>query len=192
MVGFTCRMDGKCCRIYWVPVTHLDVFRIVYYGDFKPEEFLKPHEGPSSSIPSIKTRRREYCLALRQDMNKCVFLLDNGKCSIHEFKPLTCRFYPFVYVTRNGKAIDIDVYSKALGKCPGLVMDKNPINTSLRNQLLRLANIRLIEIKLYHEAISNLLYEFNSNPSIQETIDFLVDKAKKDYYKLRANKLWVK
>jgi len=192
MVKFICRMDGKCCKAYWVPVTHLDVFRIIYYGDFKPEEFLKPHEGPSSSIPSIKTRKREYCLALKQDISRCVFLLDNGKCSIHEFKPLTCRFYPFVYVTRNGRAVSIDIHSKALGNCPGLIMDRNPIDTDLKNQLLRLANIRLIEIKLYREAINNLLSEFNGNPSIQEAIDFLIDKARKDYYRLRADNLWIK
>jgi len=192
MVRFNCRMDGQCCKIYWVPLTHLDVFRIVYYGDFKPEIFIKPHTGSSSSVPSIKTKRREYCLSLKQNMGGCVFLLDNGKCAIHEFKPLTCRFYPFMYVTRNGRVVDIDVYSKALGRCPGLIMDRNPIDTDLKKKLLVLANVRLTEIRLYREAIRILLDEFNGNPSIEEAIEFLLDKARKDYHMLSISKLWIK
>lgn len=185
-------MDGRCCRVYWVPVTHLDVFRIVYYGDLKPRGFLRLHVDASSNTPSIKIKGREYYLALKRSVNRCVFLLDNGKCSIHEFKPLTCRFYPFVYITRNGKAVDIDVCSKALGSCPGLVMDRAPINKDLKEKLLAVANVRITEIKLYREAIHRLLAEFNGKPSFEDAVEFLLDEARRDYYKLKEAKLWVK
>jgi len=31
MVSFQCKNDGNCCKKYWVPLTHLDIFRSVSY-----------------------------------------------------------------------------------------------------------------------------------------------------------------
>lgn len=71
-------------------------------------------------------------------------------------------------------------------------MDRNPIDIDLKKKLLVLANVRLTEIRLYREAIRILLDEFNGNPSIEEAIDFLIDKARKDYHMLSISKLWIK
>ena len=192
MVEFICKMDGKCCRAYWISVTHLDAFRIMHYGDFKPKEFLRSHTSTSSSLPSIRIESTEYYLALRKEKNVCVFLLDSGKCSIHEFKPLTCRFYPFVYSARGSKAIDINICGDAIGSCPGLIRDRKPIDNDLKRKLLAIANARLAETNLYRDAIGKLLAEFNATPSFEEAIEFLLDEARKDYHKHKAAGLWMK
>jgi hypothetical protein len=32
VVSFRCRLDGSCCKKYWIPVIHLDLWRLYYYG----------------------------------------------------------------------------------------------------------------------------------------------------------------
>lgn len=73
--------------------------------------------------PKVKLRNGQYYIVLRKRIDgSCIFNEWRGDkliCSIHEFKPLTCRFYPFIYFWGNG-VLHFELYSKAVGYCPGV------------------------------------------------------------------------
>ena len=91
---FVCLMCGNCCRFGIIELSEDDVKRIGShgYGGF--------HERENDEI------------RLRKANGKCVFLED-GKCSIHDFKPEVCRRFPFF--TFLGVS-----YARGLHTCPGL------------------------------------------------------------------------
>ncbi len=198
MVTFRCLKRGLCCIKYWVPVTHLDLLRLEMYGDIDPEEVVCLRDArlsrAHSRIPKLLFRGRERYLALRTRLGGgCVFLLDSGKCSVHPFKPLVCRFYPFVYSVRPDGSIEISVSESAAKECPGLVLDGGPIDERIRASLARLARVRLRELELYRRAAAEWSGELDhSRARLSELVEFLMERARRDFLALRAEGLWVK
>jgi len=95
---------AECCRTFVITVTSFDVLRIAENTGKKPEDF--------SYLRRLDMLRYEdnmlvechddkfpdyYLLSLKS--HPCIFLKDDV-CSIHEFKPASCRLYP---VMGNGK-----------------------------------------------------------------------------------------
>jgi len=125
-VRFRCVLCGECCRRYWVPVTHVDVARIMKHTGLRPRDFLALfHKDMASDweYPTVKLRGGEYYVILRKRLDgTCVFnkwVGDKLICSIQEFKPNTCRFYPFLYWIEEG-VVKFQVFDGAIGYCPGL------------------------------------------------------------------------
>jgi len=119
VVTFKCRLDGSCCKKYWIPVTHLDLWRLYYYGgivDLENYVRLAESSDPGSDPKPVLFNGEYKHLALAERGDGCVFL-ENGKCQVHSYKPLVCRFYPFVYYVKEDGDIGIDVNEKAVGEC---------------------------------------------------------------------------
>lgn len=91
---FTCVMCGNCCRFGIIELSPGDVKRIESHGY---RSFYDKNGGE---------------ILIRKADGKCVFL-ENGICSIHEFKPDVCGSFPF-----------FDYYgipfARALDTCAGL------------------------------------------------------------------------
>jgi len=196
MVLFHCLRCGVCCTRYWIPLSHLDLFRLEFYGDVDVYFAVVLRNifiyRSSKHYPVIEFKDRKYYLSLRNFHGRCIFLSDSGECLVHGFKPLACRFYPFKYTVMNND-ISIEVEKTAVRKCPGLILDDKPIAGDIWRQLLMLARLRIIELNLYDKTVDEWnKYFSNKYNSLITLIDFLFERARRDFKTLSKNGLWIK
>lgn len=199
MVIFRCLLKGHCCKKYWIPVTHLDLLRLhIYAGiEIKPST-INLYESSlyeDLSYPRVIFKNEGYFLALNsKDDGSCIFLSKEGKCSVHPYKPLVCRFYPFVYVEKEND-VDIEINENAVGECPGLIIDKRPIPDSIKRDLIRLAQARILELRMW----GRVAEEWNSSEYSKKEFDevaekfleFIMGHAEEDRKKLVESGLWI-
>ena len=196
MVDFYCTKCGTCCTKYWIPLSHLDLFRLKFYGSIDIYSAIVLRNifvcGSSKHYPAIVFDGHMYYLSLKSLHGRCIFLSDNGECLVHGFKPLACRFYPFKYTVMNND-ISIEVEKTAVRKCPGLILDDKPIAGDIWRQLLMLARLRIIELNLYDKTVDEWnKYFSNKYNSLITLIDFLFERARRDFKTLSKNGLWIK
>lgn len=109
-VGFACNRCGRCCGDTEDTVRHVlllksDTNRISKETSLDVHEFADEIVGFEPYIYEMK----------KPEDGKC-FFLKNNRCTIYEFRPLICRFYPFEL--RN---LGNDRYSFAYtNDCPGI------------------------------------------------------------------------
>lgn len=88
---FSCKVCGKCCRKREEPImlTGYDVFRIAKGLGIEMTEVITKYTigyvGNTSKLP---------VLILKERQDGSCSLLRNGKCMVHENKPLVCAIYP--------------------------------------------------------------------------------------------------
>jgi len=196
MVDFYCTKCGTCCTKYWIPLSHLDLFRLKFYGSIDIYSAIVLRNifvcGSSKHYPAIVFDGHMYYLSLKSLHGRCIFLSDNCECLVHGFKPLACRFYPFKYTVMNND-ISIEVEKTAVRKCPGLILDDKPIAGDIWRQLLMLARLRIIELNLYDKTVDEWnKYFSNKYNSLITLIDFLFERARRDFKTLSKNSLWIK
>lgn len=184
-----------------IPVTHLDLLRLKIYGGIDitlSMLSLKDREryDLGGLYPPIKLWGREYYIALasREEDRSCIFLLSDGRCSVHEFKPLVCRLYPFVYYVKKSSDIDIAVIKKAVGEYPGLIVDSEPIPADVVEHLKRLARVRREELSLWNSAILewNSKQGYSEDAGLGSFLDFALKKAEAHRKELDSWGMWIK
>ncbi len=154
---FRCLRKGFCCRRYWIPVTHLDLARIIHFAKVDLEEIIDLKSvdiyGNYPQIPQALIDGKPHYLSLKErDDGSCIFLdPSTGSCRVHSVKPLVCRFYPFTYRIA-GDQIIVTVAEGAVGACPGLVDDDAPMDPRIVEEVKRLAKIHLFEVGLWKAA----------------------------------------
>lgn len=88
--------SARCCRLYAIPVTHIDVQRIVEHTLRPASDFIVSSETDfADEMPVAYLQGRPSQLVLRRVDDACVFL-DGDRCCIHEVAPSVCRMYPYV------------------------------------------------------------------------------------------------
>jgi len=102
---FRCTDCGNCCTDTLVPVTHLDIKRLML-GTKLPAsqiaEFYKSSEfadeGEGLQFVELDLGARVMCLKKRYDEKEereaCKFYRDQ-RCTVYEHRPVTCRVWPF-------------------------------------------------------------------------------------------------
>jgi len=193
MVSFRCRLDGSCCRKFWIPVIHLDLWRLYYYGGYYDlENYVRLIEcsDPSSDPKPLLFNSEYKHLALTEHNNGCVFL-ENGKCKVRPYKPLVCRFYPFVYVEKESGEIEIEVNERAVGECPGLLINDKPIEPVIADYLKKIAKIRILELKLWGRVVEDWNREHGRSSSLSKLVDYVLIRAREDFKELISKKLWI-
>jgi len=125
-VRFKCTLCGECCRRYWITVTVDDLLAILINSGLRPSEVSALYNANVAGdwqAPRIRLRDGYYYLVLRKRVDgSCIFNEWRGDrmiCTIHSYKPLTCRFYPFIYHWVDDK-LYFELYDKAMGYCPGV------------------------------------------------------------------------
>ncbi len=90
--------DGRCCLSHVVPVTGADVRRIRDATEASPDSFTD-----FVSVADLESTHHDvalddgyHYLVLKREDDACI-LLENDRCSIHEYKPMLCRLYPFFH-----------------------------------------------------------------------------------------------
>lgn len=177
-VRFSCAQCGECCRLYWVPVTHRDIERISHRTGLRPADFTAPI--PKSvvgewGLPSFLLDDGEHYLILRKRLDGfCVFISpEEGKfrCAIYDARPLTCRFYPFVYIS--GEPIRFELAEDAPALCPGI--GRGPAVSF--GSVARFAVQREKELEEYKALVNRwnrLVLSGAVRPSFEVYLDFLL------------------
>lgn len=104
-LGFRCTECGNCCSDTFVPITDLDVRRLMDGTGMKAEDivtFFAPDDfedkGEGLSFANLDGGRFTLGLQKRHDKangrDACKFFRDN-RCSVYEHRPVTCRVWPF-------------------------------------------------------------------------------------------------
>jgi len=115
--------DGRCCKRYYVTLTHCDIGRIRDAGH-DPIDFLScvPVGDIESPHADIRLGGSYHYLTLKRDEGgRCLFARDEGgtiQCTIHGSHPMSCRIYPFDPLT--GGARRRHICAKVDEGSPGL------------------------------------------------------------------------
>jgi len=195
MVRFRCLMEGDCCRKYWIPIIHTDLYRLHVYGHIGVRQLVEcvdlyPCDEEDRRFKPLKFGGELVYLALKSNDDGCVFLSRDGKCSVHGFKPLVCRFYPFLYVVREDGGVDIELNEKAVGECRGLEIDDLQIPHEIQVALKSLAKARLREIELWNEAVDEIARASGDLRDKELLIKNLLRRAEADKEGLCKEGLW--
>lgn len=111
-LDFSCQSCGNCCKYFDINITHLDIERILKNRpDLIAKDFVSFIQADTNKDTEKESfistyGRREIALKKKKETKSCVFLNENNMCSIHDFKPLVCRVWPFSY--EKGKISWID------------------------------------------------------------------------------------
>lgn len=90
--------SARCCRLYAIPVTHLDVARLVEHTLRPATEIVEASPDDfADEMPVAYLEGQPAQLVLRRsaDGEACVFL-DGDRCQVHAQAPSVCRMYPYV------------------------------------------------------------------------------------------------
>ncbi|MEL9990333.1 MAG: YkgJ family cysteine cluster protein [Thermoproteus sp.] len=181
---FKCLLCGECCRLYWVPLTHKDLARIYEKTGLPPQKFAAavPKDAVGDwGLPAFYlSERREHYLALRKRVDGfCFFVkLQGGRfvCSIYDVRPLTCRFYPYVYVP--DRVVRFELLEEARTFCPGV--GRGPVYELSREAEAALA--REAEMEEYKSIVAawNALVLFDGvEPTFERFLEFLLERARR-------------
>jgi len=196
MVRFRCLMEGDCCKKYWIPIIHTDLYRLHVYGRIGVRQLvdcvdLYSCDDDDRRFKPLKFGGELVYLALKSNEGGCVFLSRDGKCSVHGFKPLVCRFYPFLYVVKEDGDVDIELNEKAIEECRGLEIDDPRIPLEVKETLRTLAKARLREIELWNEVVGEIEKANSDVRDVESLIKKLLLRADVDKEGLGKEGLWV-
>ncbi|MFX1398406.1 MAG: YkgJ family cysteine cluster protein [Promethearchaeota archaeon] len=93
-----CNDCGICCMETQMPISIQDISRILENVDYRIE------------INDFSLKSEEGYYQLRNIDNRCFFFdIAEKKCSIYEFRPRGCMFYPLVFDLEKNKCILDDI-----------------------------------------------------------------------------------
>lgn len=153
MARFHCTACGNCCRTVRVPLTDADLRRLVAGTGRSPHELLELATsetidlvGEPSSVVSLREGAR--VLLLKHDADGCIFLQQDGLCSVHPLRPTSCRTYPLEPTFgRRGGLKRLRLLQSGV-ECPYTLTEKpNAV------ALLELHRRRDRELRSYHERV---------------------------------------
>ena len=133
-VCFDCSKCGLCCGD-----TSQKVRRVLML--MSDVEKILDNAGQPMSHFAIKVHGNEpYIYEMRKNPvdGKCVFLKDN-QCTIYEFRPLICRFYPVELKTDESEKIVFRVTSECPSVCFKCAIGDKKLGKNYFQQLLELA-----------------------------------------------------
>lgn len=135
---FRCTECGNCCSDTIVPISHLDVQRLMQGTGLKATDLCtfytpKDFDDGGDSLEFANLDGGRFTLGLRKrfdkenDRDSCAFFKDN-RCSVYESRPVTCRVWPFTLsFDASGKRVTSLSINPAL-PCPYELDGKNTLS----------------------------------------------------------------
>jgi Fe-S-cluster containining protein len=117
-------------------LTRKDIERIEENG-YRVKDFLEPTNSELKSMPftrgTLKNREDGACIFLKFDAKQ-----NRYECSIYDFRPILCRFYPFDFDMVGPDSIVLKYIPccRGLNNLDGELVDENFITKNLRAALL--------------------------------------------------------
>jgi Fe-S-cluster containining protein len=136
-LSFRCTGCGNCCKEPLLPLTDVDLQRIVERTGDDPEEVvvwidrwgIDMDDEPEAFV-SLRQGRR--VMVLRHQHSRCRYLGSDNRCTIYSSRPLGCRIYPFdPTFSRSGELRRLKVIH-AVEECPYELDGKNDVATLYR------------------------------------------------------------
>lgn len=123
--------------------------------------------------PAINTTGGWVILGLQKKEANCIFL-EGISCQIHEFRPLTCRAFPYTFKIR-----DQDIYwgysPKAKEYCPG-IKKKPPPNKPEIETIAQLILDEMDEFRQLIQVWNHLAQQKIITPTPELLLDFITGK----------------
>ena len=88
---------ARCCKKFLIAPTASDIARLSSKLGTAAPEFLEAFPAEKCACvhaPSFWVDGKEIFIGLKRKKGACLFLRGNA-CSVHNFKPLVCRTFPF-------------------------------------------------------------------------------------------------
>ena len=134
---FKCKRCATfCCRLGGPELTRKDIERIEEAG-YHVKDFLELANSEFEGMPvmrsSLKNREDGSCIFLKFDAKQ-----NRYECSIYDFRPILCRFYPFDFDMVGPDSIVLKYIPccRGLNNLDGELVDENFITKNLRAALL--------------------------------------------------------
>lgn len=167
-IFFSCNQCGECCREMDVPLSHIDIIRILESKtSLEPEMFITIHPSDKTSPDAILLYGdyQELYLTTKMSDNSCIFL-ENNVCSIYEFRPNSCRTWPFSKNIKNQLFID-DIASKLVE----VSCDKKKFkdHKNIRENIEK----GIEEVKAYRDIVMEWNIEVMNKPQEQTLENFI-------------------
>ncbi|MFN8577431.1 MAG: YkgJ family cysteine cluster protein [Candidatus Sericytochromatia bacterium] len=167
-IFFSCNQCGDCCKDMDVPLSHIDINRLIQANTgFDSEMFitLVQPEEITLDCALLYGSYQELYLTNKLSDNSCIFLKDN-KCSIYEYRPNSCRTWPFSKNLKNKLFID-NVASKLVDT--SCSKDRFKAHNQVRENI----NDGINEVKEYREIVKNWNIFVKNNYEIQTLEEFI-------------------
>jgi Fe-S-cluster containining protein len=107
-IYFGCNKCGECCKSMDVPLTHIDIYRLLQSGtEIDIETLVTLHPALPDELDAVLLYGEYTTLYLTNKIadNSCIFL-ENNACTIYNFRPNSCRTWPFSKDSVNRLKID--------------------------------------------------------------------------------------
>jgi len=198
---FKCKNSGKCCTHpnIVITLTHEDIYRLMLHlKDFsilltKVQFMIDPVDMANlesqTVLKKVKTSLGDGIFILRRtDQNICNFFdSTTNLCSINEFRPQSCRNFPFSFsVIEENKPIIATWIKGAKNFCPGIGS-----GNEYKNNILKIIGKRTVKsIEVYNELIEEINKEAeNNNPLTPQetlmTVYMVADRYKENFIKVQ-------
>jgi hypothetical protein len=93
---------------------------------------------------------------------------------------------------RGDGEVDIEVNERAVGECPGLVLDDRPIDPEIADYLRRVARARIAELKLWSEVAEEWSKDYGRDSDLDELLNYLLRRARRDFVELSQRGMWIR
>ena len=134
-ISYTCQSSSDCCGTndFFVPVSDMDIERIENNG-YAIDQIIET-QSPELRFARDGTAEKHYWMKRKPYTGKCTFL-ENNLCSIHEFKPFTCRIFPFQLIEKELGIFDISIHNSNICKSIKNVDEKSSNNKEILTDIL--------------------------------------------------------
>jgi Fe-S-cluster containining protein len=134
-ISYTCQSSSDCCGTndFFVPVSDMDIERIENNG-YAIDQIIET-QSPELRFARDGTAEKHYWMKRKPYTGKCTFL-ENNLCSIHEFKPFTCRIFPFQLIEKKRGIFDISIHNSNICKSIKNVDEKSSNNKEILTNIL--------------------------------------------------------
>ncbi|MBI4399700.1 YkgJ family cysteine cluster protein [Candidatus Micrarchaeota archaeon] len=165
---------AKCCKNYVVAITAYDLVRLVDKVDSL--DWVDVVKATSVEIPLAhrfflfnEGFPEEYLLCLKRDnAESCIFLGKNNYCGVYNFRPMTCRVYPFQ------KGSDGELAYKEKYRCPvSWTLDKHA-----RTQFFEDVEKQKKELENYGKWCREWNAKLAPSGNLKMFLEFMISKVK--------------
>jgi Fe-S-cluster containining protein len=117
-IKYNCKVSGDCCNNLIVPVSDFDIQRIEENG-FEYDQIVSD-DPPAITKPKNKfgTLEKSYLIKRKPFTGECTFM-EEEKCTIHEFKPFSCRIFPFQLRHISSSKVEVLIHDS--NYCPSVL-----------------------------------------------------------------------
>jgi Fe-S-cluster containining protein/predicted negative regulator of RcsB-dependent stress response len=188
-LDFACQSCGNCCRHKSINISHTDLMRILENRpDLKIEDIIQysPLNPDVSStglfagefFTSENNQKKWMLLKKKPEENECVFLTEDNRCSIHAFKPIICKAWPFSLRKTDNNIVWAKNNRKFIQQYCAHKLEKDSNNPrELEKTLEELSRDRIEYISLVYKW-NNQLKISKEKLSDSDFVKFLFEKSK--------------